>query len=46
MINLGDNNLRQVIYTNAVIATTTVTFCCDTNYNRVTSMADGTGTTS
>lgn len=40
-----DNNLKQVSYTNAVIATPTVSFNYDTNFNRIVSMADGTGTT-
>jgi len=39
-----DNNLKSVTYSNAVVATPTVTFAYDTNYNRITSMVDGTGT--
>ena len=41
----ADDNLQQVSYTNAVHATPTVNFAYDPNYNRVTSMVDGTGTT-
>jgi RHS repeat-associated protein len=41
-----DNNLKSVSYSNAVVATPTVTFAYDTNYNRITSMVDGTGTNS
>ncbi|MEW6738045.1 MAG: hypothetical protein AB1489_42605, partial [Acidobacteriota bacterium] len=40
-----DNNLKQVSYTNAQIATPTVSYTYDTNYNRLVSMQDGTGTT-
>ena len=40
-----DNNLKQVSYTNAVVATPMVSFTYGTNYNRVATMADGTGTT-
>jgi RHS repeat-associated protein len=38
-----DNTLASVSYSNA--ATPAVTFTYDTNYNRVSSMTDGTGTT-
>jgi RHS repeat-associated protein len=41
----GDNDLKQVSYTNAQIATPTVNFTYDPNYDRVVTMADGTGTT-
>lgn len=40
-----DNALTGVVYTNASIATPSVTFSYDANYGRVASMADGTGTT-
>jgi RHS repeat-associated protein len=39
-----DNNLKQVTYTNAVIATPTVSFNYDTNYNRLLTIVDGGGT--
>src|SRR5207302_4485721 len=41
----SDNDLKQVSYTNAQIATPTVNFTYDPNYNRMLTMADGTGTT-
>ncbi|HYR21483.1 MAG TPA: RHS repeat-associated core domain-containing protein [Chthoniobacterales bacterium] len=41
----ADNDLKQVSYTNAQIATPTVNFTYDPNYNRFLTMADGTGTT-
>jgi RHS repeat-associated protein len=41
----ADNDLKQASYTNAQIATPTVNFTYDPNYNRVLTMADGTGTT-
>ena len=41
-----DNNLQQVSYTNAQIATPSVTYTYDSNYDRVASMTDGTGLTS
>jgi RHS repeat-associated protein len=41
----ADNNLKQVSYTNAQTATPTVNFTYDPNYNRLVTMADGTGTT-
>ncbi len=41
-----DNNLQQISYTNAQIATPSVTYTCDPVYNRVASMNDGTGLTS
>jgi len=40
-----DNDLKQISYTNAQMATPTVTFTYDVNYNRIATMADGTGTT-
>ena len=40
-----DDNIKQVIYSNAVVATSNVLFTYDTNYNRITTMTDGTGTT-
>jgi YD repeat-containing protein len=39
-----DGSLQQVVYTNAVIATPSVSFAYDPNYRRVTQMIDGTGT--
>jgi RHS repeat-associated protein len=41
-----DDDVKQVSYTNAQNATPSVSFTYDTSYNRVTSMMDGTGTTS
>jgi hypothetical protein len=41
-----DNNVQQVSYSNAVVATPTVSFTYDTNYNRLLTMTDGIGTTS
>ncbi len=41
-----DDNLSQVAYTNAVIATPNVSYSQDPVYNRLISMTDGTGTTS
>ena len=41
-----DSNLKQVAYSNAVVATHSVSFAYDTNYNRVATMTDGTGVTS
>ena len=40
-----DDTLQQVSYTNAQNPTPTVSYTYDPNYNRVASMADGTGTT-
>jgi RHS repeat-associated protein len=40
-----DDTLRTVSYAKAVIATPSVTYTYDPNYSRLTSMADGTGTT-
>jgi RHS repeat-associated protein len=40
-----DNNLKQVSYTNAQIATPTVSYTYDTNYNRLVTMTDDTGVT-
>ena len=39
-----DDNLRQVSYTNAAVATPTVSFTYDTNYNRMLTLVDGVGT--
>lgn len=41
----ADNDLKQISYTNAQIATPTVNFTYDPNYNRIATMVDGTGTT-
>jgi RHS repeat-associated protein len=41
-----DDNIQQISYPNAIIATPTVSFTYDANYNRVATMVDGTGTTS
>jgi RHS repeat-associated protein len=41
---LVDDNLKQVTYSNAVVATPGVAFAYDTNYNRLLTMADGIGT--
>jgi RHS repeat-associated protein len=41
----NDNNLKQVTYSNAVIATPSVSLTYDTNYNRLLTMTDGIGTT-
>jgi hypothetical protein len=38
------SNLRQVSYMNVVVATRSVSFTYDTNYNRRMSMVDGVGT--
>ena len=40
-----DNNLAQVSYTNAAVATPSVSFTYDTNYNHRLTMTDGIGTT-
>jgi RHS repeat-associated protein len=40
-----DNNLKQVTYSNAVVATPSVSFTYDTNYNRLLTMTDGIGVT-
>ncbi|MBX7223798.1 MAG: hypothetical protein K1Y36_28040 [Blastocatellia bacterium] len=40
-----DNTLRQTAYTNTTVATPTVSFLYDQEYNRVASMTDGIGTT-
>src|SRR5260221_3453529 len=37
--------MKQVTYSNAVVATSNVLFTYDTNYNRMVTMTDGTGTT-
>src|SRR5262249_49187454 len=40
-----DDNLAQVTYSNCPVATPTVSFQYDTNFDRLVSMTDGTGTT-
>lgn len=40
-----DDNLKQVTYLNAMVYTPPVSFAYDTNYNRILTMTDGTGTT-
>jgi YD repeat-containing protein len=40
----GDNNLKQLTYSNAVVATPGVSFTYDTNFTRVATMIDGIGT--
>jgi RHS repeat-associated protein len=40
-----DNNVQQVSYTNAQIATPNVSYTYDSNYNRMVTMSDGTGLT-
>lgn len=40
-----DEDLKQVSYTNATIATPTVNYTYETIYDRLATMADGTGTT-
>jgi RHS repeat-associated protein len=40
-----DNTLQQVSYSNSVISTPPVTYTYGTNYNRIATMTDGTGTT-
>ena len=39
-----DDNLKQVTYSNAVVATPSVSYTYDTNFDRIVSMVDGTGT--
>ena len=39
-----DDNLKQVSYTNTAVATPSVFFTYDTNYNRLLTMVDGVGT--
>ena len=41
----GDDNLKQVSYTNSTTATPSVNYTYDATYNRVATIADGTGTT-
>ena len=41
----SDNNLKQVTYSNAVIATPGVAFTYDASYNRLLTMTDGIGAT-
>jgi YD repeat-containing protein len=40
-----DDNLKRVDYTNAFITTPSVSFTYDSNYNRIVTMKDGTGST-
>jgi RHS repeat-associated protein len=40
-----DNTLRSIAYANTAIPTPGVSFAYDTNYERIVSMTDGTGTT-
>jgi YD repeat-containing protein len=40
-----DDTLAGISYTNAAVATAPVTFTYDPDYNRISSMTDGTGTT-
>ena len=40
-----DNTLKSAVYANATILTPSVSYIYDPNYNRVTSMTDGVGTT-
>jgi YD repeat-containing protein len=40
-----DDTISQISYTNAAVTTPPVTFAYDANYNRLSSMTDGTGTT-
>lgn len=41
----ADNNLAEVVYSNAINPTPSVAFTYDSNYNRVTKMTDAIGTT-
>jgi RHS repeat-associated protein len=41
-----DDTLSRISYTNTAVPTAPVSYAYDTNYNRVTAMTDGTGTTS
>ena len=43
--NTSDNNVQQVVYTNATIATPSVSYTYDQVYPRVLTMTDGTGQT-
>jgi RHS repeat-associated protein len=40
-----DDNLKQIDYTNALVATPSVSFSYDGSYNRLDTMKDGSGTT-
>ena len=40
-----DNNLKQVSYSDAIVATPSVAYTYDTNYNRLLTMTDGIGIT-
>jgi RHS repeat-associated protein len=41
----ADDTIKQVAYSNAVVPTSTITYTYDTNYPRLVSVADSTGTT-
>lgn len=41
----ADNNLAQVVYSNAVVFTPPVSYTYDTNYNRILTLTDGIGLT-
>jgi RHS repeat-associated protein len=41
----ADDDLSEVTYSNPVVSTPSVSFTYDTNYNRMLTMVDGTGTT-
>jgi len=41
----GDDNLQQITYSNAVVATPAVSFTYDSYFNRLATMSDGTGVT-
>jgi RHS repeat-associated protein len=40
-----DNDLKQIMYSNSVIQTPSVSYTYDANYNRILTMVDGAGTT-
>jgi YD repeat-containing protein len=42
---LPDDNVAQITYANAIVATPSVSFTYDPSYNRVSTMTDGTGST-
>ncbi len=41
-----DDNVKQITYSNALIATPSVAYTYESNYNRIATMSDGTGKTS
>jgi RHS repeat-associated protein len=41
----NDDNIQSVSYPNAIVATPSVSYSYDTNYNRIVTMQDGIGTT-